>query len=569
MIDELEVQNYAIIDRITVTLARGLNVLTGETGAGKSIIVGALGFALGDKVSDDVVRKGCETCSVQVVFRPGEAMLKRLKDALPGLECPNGTLTIERELARGGRSKSMLNGNRAALAQAREVGNLLVDFHGQHEHQLLLDARTHIDFLDGFAHLLPFRDRLVGKRHDLLDLKRRIRSLEEDIAHISDKEDFIRYEIREIEQLDLKEGEDESLNGEIAILENAEKILAAGSEIMDALYDGDEAAVRSLSWASAQLEKLGIYSENLGALAENLDQAEVIVKETAESLRDHLARIDLDPVHLERLRERQALIDRITRKYGKTVGEVLEHLRRLRQGLTNKEDLAVELSTLREEERTAEAEVASLASELSENRKAVAKGFEKSIAAELKTLGMEGGAFRVFFEDLDQGEGVRGGDGTEHIIGEKGMDSVEFFVRTNKGEDLLPLRRIASGGEVSRVMLGLKRILGEVDQVDAMVFDEVDAGIGGSMADVVGAKLREVSHSRQVICITHLPQIAAHADLHLAVGKSSIGGRTVTEVGRVEGRARVEELARMIGGKKAPESARLHAEEILRRAVAK
>jgi DNA repair protein RecN (Recombination protein N) len=569
MLAELRVKNYAIIEEIAVTLGPGFNALTGETGAGKSIIVGALGFALGEKVSDDVVRKGQDTCKVEVVFRLGKPTLKRLEAAMPGLECRDGVLRLEREITRGGRSRAAVNGLRAALAQVRDLGTLLVDFHGQHEHQLLLDPKTHIDFLDAFAHLLSDRDRLAARRHELMGLAGRISKLEQEIAHIDEKQDYIRYEIREIEHLELAEGEDEALEAEIALLENAEKILEAGTETMDALYDGDEAAIRNLSRAAALLEKLGAYSEDLAALAKSLEEAEVIVKETSESLRDCLGRIDLDPAHLERLRERQAAIERVKRKYGMGVGDVLEHLRRLRQGLENKDDLVVEISDLKAESLKVADEVIGLARDLSSARRAAASGFAKSVERELKTLGMDGAGFRIVFEDLEDGEEVEDRRGNRHIVGDKGIETVEFFVRTNKGEDLLPLRRIASGGEVSRVMLGLKRILADVDQVDAMVFDEIDAGIGGGMADVVGEKLREVAGSRQVICITHLPQIAAPADLHLAVVKSLVGGRTVTGVTQVDGDARVEELARMIGGKKAPASARLHAEEILKRAVAK
>jgi DNA repair protein RecN (Recombination protein N) len=569
MLAELRVKNYAIIEEIAVTLGPGFNALTGETGAGKSIIVGALGFALGEKVSDDVVRKGQDTCKVEVVFRLGKPTLKRLEAAMPGLECRDGVLRLEREITRGGRSRAAVNGLRAALAQVRDLGTLLVDFHGQHEHQLLLDPKTHIDFLDAFAHLLSDRDRLAARRHELMGLAGRISKLEQEIAHIDEKQDYIRYEIREIEHLELAEGEDEALEAEIALLENAEKILEAGTETMDALYDGDEAAIRNLSRAAALLEKLGAYSEDLAALAKSLEEAEVIVKETSESLRDCLGRIDLDPAHLERLRERQAAIERVKRKYGMGVGDVLEHLRRLRQGLENKDDLVVELSDFKAESLKVADEVIGLARDLSSARRAAASGFAKSVERELKTLGMDGAGFRIVFEDLEDGEEVEDRRGNRHIVGDKGIETVEFFVRTNKGEDLLPLRRIASGGEVSRVMLGLKRILADVDQVDAMVFDEIDAGIGGGMADVVGEKLREVAGSRQVICITHLPQIAAPADLHLAVVKSLVGGRTVTGVTQVDGDARVEELARMIGGKKAPASARLHAEEILKRAVAK
>jgi DNA repair protein RecN (Recombination protein N) len=569
MLAELKVKNYAIIEDISVTLVPGFNVLTGETGAGKSIIVGALGFALGEKVSSEVVRKGQDSCRVEVVFRLEENALKRLETAVPGLECRNGLIRVERELKREGRSSASVNGRRVSLAQLRAMGILLVDFHGQHEHQLLLNPASHVDFLDAFARLMPDRERLASRRRDLMDLSSRIGRLEQEIAHIDEKQDYIRYEISEIERLGLAEGEDEALEAEIAVLENAEKILEAGTEAMAALYDGDEAAIRNVSRAASSLDRLGAFSEPLAALAGSLEEAEVIVKEVAESLRDYLGGIDLDPARLEKLRQRQVAIERVKRKYGMGLGDVLEHLRRLRQGLDNKEDMVVELDGLREERLGIVEGVIGLARDLSSARRTAAGGFSKAVERELRTLGMQGAGFRIMFEELEEGEEVVDRAGKPWVVVEKGMESVEFFVRTNKGEDLLPLRRIASGGEISRVMLALKRVLADVDQVDAMVFDEIDAGIGGGMAGVVGEKLKEVAGSRQVICITHLAQITAPADLHLAVGKTSMGGRTVTAVRPVEGEARVEELARMLGGRKAPEAARLHAEEILKRAEAK
>jgi len=567
MLAELRVEDYAIIEKIAITLAPGLNVLTGETGAGKSIIVGALGYVLGDKVSDEVVRKGRDTCRVEAVFRLGEPVLAKVRSLLPELEAPDGLVRLEREITRGGRSKSTLNGSRVPLALVRELGDSLVDFHGQHEHQRLLDAGSHMEFLDGFAHLVPLRNRLRACRQDLADITKRMKDLEQEIDYVEKQEDFIRYEVREIERMDLKESEEGDLDEEISLLGHAEKIKEAGTAAMDALYDGDDAAILNLSRGAGHLRRIGAFSDDLAALAESLDQAEVQVKEVAESLRDYLGRIDLDPDRLEDLRERQAAIDRIKRKYGKSISEVLEHLKHLRHSLDNKEDLSVELEELEKERRRVAEELISLARDLSAKRHEASKLLEDLVQPALKMLGLGGGCFRIVFEELEQGDELEDGEGENLLVGENGIDAAEFFVRTNKGEDLLPLRRVASGGEVSRVMLALKSILADADQVDTMIFDEIDSGIGGSMADVVGAKLREVAGSRQVVCITHLPQIAAPADVHLAVDKVTAGGRAKTEVKRVEGEARVEELVRMLGGRKAPASARTHAEEILKRAV--
>jgi DNA repair protein RecN (Recombination protein N) len=403
----------------------------------------------------------------------------------------------------------------------------------------------------------------------LVGLRKQITEIEQEIAYIRSKEEFIRYEIQEIEQLDLKENEDVAIEREINLLEHAEKIIEDGSSAVDAIYDRDDSATDLLSAARGSLERIGSYSDRLASLAESIEQAEVITKEVAETLRHELSRIDLDASRLEALRDRRAIIERIKRKYGETLDSVQQRLRRLKTGLDNREDLEYELRELKGQKEDLESEVAAAAVDLSRKRRVAAKRFERLAEAETKSLGIAGGQFRVVFEDLEEGEEICAEDGKVLRIGEYGMDSVEFFVRTNPGEDMLPLRRIASGGEISRVMLALKKILAEIDEVGTLVFDEIDSGIGGTIADVIAGKLSEVARSRQVICITHLAQIAGPADLHLAVGKSTVRGRTVTSVSEVKGDARVKELARMIGGKRPPESAKVHAEEILKRSVAK
>jgi DNA repair protein RecN (Recombination protein N) len=568
MLTEIAVDDYAIIGHVSVRFARGLNVLPGETGAGKSILVGALSLVLGERVSDDIIRKGEDTCRVEAIFdlggRDQDGFLRQY-----GLKGPDRCFVLSREVRRGGRSKCAVNGRALTLTGLREIGNYLVDLHGQHEHQLLLDARRHIDFLDGFGRLVGLRDEFDTRRKEFVELGRKIEEIEQEIADIESKGDFIRYEIAEIEGANLKQDEDAEIEREISLLEHAEKIIEAGSEAMDAIYDSDEAAMRMMSKARSLLERIGRYSEDLASLGRELEQAEVVVKEVAENLRGHLSAIDLDPARLEALRERHMVIGRMKHKYGQTVGDILSHLKRLKQGIENTAELEVEVSDIKSRRDALESELAGLAHGLSTRRRRAARRFEKLIEAEMASLGIDGAAFRVVFEDYDEGEEIHGEDGKPVMIGETGAEFAEFFVRTNPGEDLMHLRRIASGGEISRVMLALKKILADTDRVGTLIFDEIDSGIGGSMAEVVASKLHEVSRSRQVMCITHLPQIAALADLHLAVGKTTSGGRTTTDVAEVTGERRVTEVARMIGGRKPTKSARVHAEEILKRSVAK
>jgi DNA repair protein RecN (Recombination protein N) len=555
MLRQLRVTDYAIIDDLALRFDPGLNIFTGETGAGKSIIVGALSFTLGERVSEDVIRKGEAACRVEAVFDL----------AARGSKTGAEQITLSREIARDGRSKCVANGKSISLTALRELGNSLVDFHGQHEHQVILNVASHIDFLDDFGGLDAARSDLAAKRRAFMETCKGLTTLRQQIDDVRTKEDFIRHEIKEIEGLDLKANEDAQIEEETNLMQNAEKIIQAGSEATEVLYDGEDAAIKLLSRGRLLLEKLAPYSRDFASLGESLDQAHMIVKEVAESLRDALARIDLDASRLEYLRERGAAIDRIKRKFGKSVDEVLAHLTGLKAGLANREELEAEVARLEAERTRLAGEVVAQAMALSRKRKAIAERFERLVEAELKSLGMVGGGFKVVFENLEDGEPVADGSGEPAMVGDKGIDAVEFFIRTNKGEDLLPLRRIASGGEISRVMLGLKRILAEVDRVGTLVFDEIDSGIGGSVAAVVAAKLREVAKTRQVICITHLPQIAAAADLHLAVDKGTSGGRTVTEVVEVEGEGRVQELARMLAGTKPSKSAVAHAEEMLKR----
>ena len=568
MLTELRVKDYAIIDRLTVKFAPGLTILTGETGAGKSILVGALSFALGERVSSDVIRRGGTSCKVEALFASGPAKAAgRLAKTVD--RAGAGEIAVAREIGRDGKSRCEEAGKTVSLSALRDLGNSLVDFHGQHEHQVILSAASHIGFLDDFACLAQARAELGGVRHALLKAREDAARLRRTIEEVTSKQDFINYEINEISSLNLKPKEDSEIEEEIDQLQNAEKIIQAGSEAAGILYEGEESAVNLISQARQILEKVAGHSRTISSLRDNLDQAHVLIKDAAETLRDSLSRIDLDSSRLDYLRERAVAIERIKHKFGKDVDQVLAHLTELRARLESREDLEAEASGLEAECGSLARRLLDMARQISKKRKAAAMRFEKAVEAELKSLGIEGGTFKVVFERVEDGLAVGDGPDEAVLVDDNGMDNVEFFIRTNKGEDLMPLRRIASGGEISRVMLALKRILANVDRVETLVFDEIDSGIGGTIADVVAAKLREVAASRQVICITHLPQIAAAADLHLAVGKAEVNGRTVTKVIEVKGQDRVREIARMIAGSKAPKTAWVHAEEMLRQSAAK
>jgi DNA repair protein RecN (Recombination protein N) len=568
MLRELGIHGYAIIDDVKIELDPGLNILTGETGAGKSIILGTLGFVLGDRVSDDIIGKRSQVCRVEASFDLSGlgTVCEQLADAGVLKDSETEALTLARELSRGGRSRCRLNGESVPIKTVRAIGDLLVDFHGQHEHQLLLKAERHVDFLDAFARLEGRREEVIALRREFIELGKKVRNLEDDIRQAESRSDLTRFEIEELEKLNLVEGEDEALERRLNVLEHAEKIIALGGEAIELAYDGDESATQLLARARDAVEKLVRINPDLASLLESLDTAEVVIKEVAEELRSQVSRIDLEGSDLEAMRNRVAQIERVKRKYGEAVPELLARLERLKNSLDNREGMEVLLNDLRDERERTEQKLGRAALDLSSRRKKASREFEKLVESEVLSLAIEGGAFRVMFEEAEEGEAVRMPDGKTILIGDCGCDLVEFFVRTNPGENLMPLRRIASGGEISRVMLALKSILAEVDEVGTLVFDEIDAGIGGGTADTVAMKLRQVADSRQVICITHLPQIAVAGDLHLKVEKVTGEGKATACVTPVFGKQRIQEVARMLDGRKPSRSAVTHAEEIINKA---
>ncbi len=562
MLKQLRIQNYAIIDDLVIDFKDGLNVLTGETGAGKSIIVGALGLVLGERATDEVVRRDKDVCVVEAVFSVRPSMLRQLAGIDPHL---NETLEVKRELPRRGRSRCWIGDRQVSLNHLKAIGNFLVDFHGQHEHQRLVHVDSHVDFLDGFARLGGLRQKVRHLRRDLIDLRRKIKETKESLRCITEQEHIIQYDIDEIEQMNLAPDEDETIEREIQLLSHGEKIIEAGAQILDCLYEGDESAISKIAQAMVLMDEIVSLSGEMDGLRGSLDEAHVIVKEVAESLRDKIASIDLDPSRLESMRERLVAIERLKRKYGKSLRDLLEHLVALKNQLSSREELEQQIARLQARVVELEEALAEVCLDLRRRRQAAAKRFETRVEDELKALGIVGAGFRVVFDEIDEGEVVGLGENQILRVSDSGADYVEFFVRTNVGEELLPLRRIASGGEISRVMLALKKLLAASDEVETLIFDEIDAGIGGSLADVVGARLAELGKSHQVICITHLPQIAAAATTHFAVGKKVVRRRTTADVTLLDERGRVAELARMIGGRKPPETARAHAATLLRR----
>ena len=564
MLRELTIRNLAVLEEAKVAFAAGLNVLTGETGAGKSIVIDALLLVRGARVQADLIRTGAETASVEAVFEvpPSGPVAAVLDEA--GHAPADGQLVIKRELSRSGRHRVFVNDSAATVGLLERLGDVLVEIHGQHEHQRLMEPARQLDLLDRFADCEEARLRL-GERWRQWDTAR------SDLARIRDearegarKEELYRWELSEIDAVQLRDGEEDELRGERRRLQNAERIYAGLQEVMDLLQEDAQAAGARLGRAASLLRDLSRFDPDVGAPIEALEGAQAYVEDAVARARALRDRAVMDPDRLRFVDERLDAISGIKRKYGETSAAVSAYREEIARALDRIErhDAIVE-ETQAEVARASEA-ASRQGRELSETRAEAAPRLERLIQRELRTLGMDHARFRVALrrevagaEDLASGP-----DGWR--LGARGAESAEFLLSANPGEELKPLAKVVSGGELSRTMLAIKTILAASEDVPSMVFDEVDAGIGGRVADAVGHKLRQTAAGRQVLCVTHLAPIAAYAEHHLLVDKRVAKGATKTTVTALDAGGQVEEIARMLGGERITDASRRHARELLK-----
>jgi len=552
MLIELRIQNFAVIERLSAHLGPGLNVLTGETGAGKSIIVGALSLLLGERASSDVVRADAERAVVEGVFDiAGRAEIAAML-AEQGIDAEDGLLILRREVAAEGRNRAWVNGSPTTAGLLGELGRRLVDLHGQHEHQTLLRPEEQRQILDAYggaecqdlaARVREAHGRLQVARRSLAELERRRRETEQ-------RAEFLRFQVEEIEKARLEPDEEERLEEEARRLEHAEDLALLAGRLHHGLYAGEDAVSTRLAELRRTLSRLIQIDGSQKDAEELLDSAFYSVEELGRRMGDYAAGVEHDPARLEEVRRRQDLIYRLKVKYGETLAEVIETGRRAREELDLLDRAGFEQKTLQTAVDAARAELDELAASLTARRREAAERLVGVVESILPELGLAGGRFEVALEPLPE-------------IGADGTESVEFRIALNVGFEPRPLARIASGGELSRIMLALKTILARLDAVPTLVFDEIDAGIGGRVATQVGAKLRAVAEHHQVFAITHLPQIAARAHHHLLVEKSADGAVATAQVRELDGEARVRELARMLGGDPESETSLEHARELL------
>ncbi len=570
MLMELFIRNLALVDSLHLSFGPGLNALTGETGAGKSIIIDAMGLLAGGRAAADMVRAGAAEARVEGVFDLRGAPVARRALAELGLaEDGEDTLVVSREISRNGRSVARLNGRPVALSMLRQVGEGLLDLHGQHEFQRLFRGDEQRELLDAYggADVLALRRRVGEVAGRLAALTQQREELVGSEKERLRRMDLLRFQVEEIDAARLRPGEEEELLARRAVLANAERLLAGTAAAVAILYEGGAgrpAVAGELARLAAELATLAACDSQLAPFGDQLQAAAWQVEEVARALRRYRDTVAADPAEQAAVEERLDLVRRLKKKYGETIDAVLAYRAEAAaelERLSAAEETAAGLEAQIEEARR---ELAALAGELSARRREAARAMEVRVAAELADLGMEGALFQVALARQACSGGLAV-DGGEVAWDAAGVDRVEFLFSANRGEPPRPLARVASGGEASRFMLALKTALADVDRVPTLVFDEVDAGLGGRAAQVVGRKLALLARSRQVFCVTHLAAVAARADVHYHVAKVADGGRTVVSARLLQAGDRVAEIARMLDGG-AGEAALEHARAMLEEA---
>ena len=557
MLTQIRVRNYAVIDEIELELGPGMTVLSGETGAGKSILVDALGLVLGDRADASAVRAGAERAEITAIFELTDVPTARdwlaERDLDGGNEC-----VLRRIIGREGRSRAYVNGSPAPLQTLRQLGEHLVEIHGQHEHQTLTHRSVQREILDIHGKLGPALTRLSQAYDDWRALDERLTTLRDERAHREERIDLIRYQLRELESLALDDGEAEALDQEHARLANTGRLAEGSNEALELIYDDENgSAQQRIGRARETLARLAETDPALAPLARQLEEAEIQVNDAAEELRRYQTGLEADPARLEFVDGRIGSIRELARKHQIAPAELPGRLIALRDELSSIENAAQALDTLATELEAAAGEYRSLALDLGRARTAAAGSLGDAIAAMMRQLGMPGGHFEVRVSTDEDG------DFTRH-----GLDRIEFAVTTNPGQPAAALARVASGGELSRIALAVQVVATGGGGPPCLVFDEIDSGVGGGVAEIVGRRLRELGEARQVLCVTHLPQVASQGHGHVRVAKLTDGKTTRTTLTPLNEDETVEELARMLGGVEITATSRDHAREMLGRARA-
>ncbi len=557
MLIQLDIQNIALIDKLSLEIGGGLNVLTGETGAGKSILIDSINAVLGERVSRELIRNGKEKAIVEAIFQYNNALVDQILEQ-SGIEAEEGSLILSREISLSGKNTCRINGRLVNVSMLKQIGELLLDIHGQHDNQSLLKTETHIDLLDAFGgkEIEELKSEYSHLYNKYKDIKARLKELAGDKGELARRMDMLNFQIEEIKNARLKAGEDQTLSAKRQVLANSEKIINSIVKAYELLNEGSNTGKSALYNANKALQELFSiqrFDPEINSVYEKLESVIYQLEDICEDIRNKREACEFSPDDLSRLDERLDIITRLKRKYGSSIEEVLEYLSKSQQEydeLLQSESLAEGLNKQLEDTIV---KLFKSAQKLNSEREKASSLLEKNITEELENLEMKNATFKVNLVFNSE----------ERKFFKNGLNSVEFLISSNVGEPLKPLSRIASGGEMSRIMLAIKTILANVDSIPTLIFDEIDTGISGKAAQRVGEKLSYISKTHQVLCVTHLSQLACMADSHLFIEKKSDGENTFTTVRSLDHEGRVKEIARIIGGSDITPLALRHSEELI------
>ncbi|HRU27066.1 MAG TPA: DNA repair protein RecN [Smithellaceae bacterium] len=555
MLNDLSIKNFAIIDELNVSFGKGLNIISGETGAGKSIIIGAVSLLLGERATSDMIRAQTDSTVVEALF--DISAYGGLRRKLEEMGFPaSDELVVRRVISRSGKNKVSINGQMATLANLSAISESLINICGQHEHQVILDAENHVGILDEFGGCLDLFNEYSAVYGRYVEIRAQINKLEGLRRSREEKTELLKFQLKEITDINPLPGEDNQLTAEKKVLVNAQKLADLAGQAYNLLYgDGDSVCVK-LKDVQNQVKQIKNIDDSLKLADTDIEAGYITLQEAALALRDYGKKIFFDPERLVVIDERLEMLGRLKRKHGGTLESVLLQKQKIENELKQVFSVAEELEGLGKEEKVIRENLRQKALALSAQRKKAAAKLKSAVEREIHELNMPHASFEALFREDAAGKKVED-------YGPGGGDEIEFYLAANVGEGLKPLNKIASGGELSRIVLALKNVLSRTGSVATIIFDEVDNGIGGATAEIVGRKLKEVSANHQVICITHLPQIACYGEEHLHVSKKVAKGRTMTFVEEMDEERRIEEISRMLGGLNVTETTREHAREMI------